>query len=47
MDTMLKRKLSMVPSVRINGVNNNKNNNIYRGSPIRQGGFQWGPHVLI
>ena len=22
--------------------NNNNNNNIYRGSPTRQGGFQWG-----
>ena len=27
--------------------NNNNNNNIYRGSPTRQGGFQWGPHALI
>ena len=26
--------------------NNNNNNNIYRGSPTRQGGFQWGPHKL-
>ena len=25
--------------------NNNNNNNIYRGSPTRQGGFQWGPHM--
>ena len=27
--------------------NNDDNNNIYRGSPTRQGGFQWGPHALI
>ena len=27
--------------------NNNNNNNIYRGSPTRQRGFQWGPHALI
>ena len=26
---------------------NNNNNNIYRGSPTRQGGFQWGPHKLM
>ena len=26
--------------------NNNNNNNIYRGSPTRQGGFQWGPHKV-
>ena len=25
----------------------NNNNNIYRGSPTRQGGFQWGPQALI
>ena len=25
----------------------NNNDNIYRGSPTRQGGFQWGPHALI
>ena len=25
----------------------NNNNNIYRGSPTRQGGFQWGPHNNI
>ena len=25
----------------------NNNNNIYRGSPTGQGGFQWGPHALI
>ena len=30
-----------------NNNNNNNNNNIYRGSPTRQGGFQWGPHALI
>ena len=30
-----------------NNNNNNNNNNIYRGSPTRQGGFQWGPHSLI
>ena len=23
------------------------NNNIYKGSPTRQGGFQWGPHAKI
>ena len=28
-----------------NNNNNNNNNNIYRGSPTRQGGFQWGPHT--
>ena len=28
-----------------NNNNNNNNNNIYRGSPTRQGGFQWGPHA--
>ena len=27
--------------------NNNNNNNIYRGSPTRQGGFQWGPHKQL
>ena len=26
--------------------NNNNNNNIYRGSPTRQGGFQWGPQSM-
>ena len=25
----------------------NNNNNIYRESPTRQGGFQWGPQALI
>ena len=30
-----------------NNNNNNNNNNIYRGSPTRQGGFQWGAHALI
>ena len=27
--------------------NNNNNNNIYRGSPTRQGGFQWGPQLIL
>ena len=27
-----------------NNNNNNNNNTIYRRSPTRQGGFQWGPH---
>ena len=26
---------------------NNNKNNIYTGSPTRQGGFQWGPRALI
>ena len=30
-----------------NNNNNNHNNNIYRGSPTREGGFQWGPHAFI
>ena len=30
-----------------NNNNNDNNNNIYRGSPTRQRGFQWGPHTLI
>ena len=30
-----------------NNNNNNNSNNNYRGSPTRQGGFQWGPHALI
>ena len=25
---------------------NNNDNNIYRGSPTRQGGFQWGPSCI-
>ena len=35
------------PEYDYNNNNNNNNNNIYRGSPTRQGGFQWGPHALI
>ena len=37
----------MFLSPNYNNNNNNNNNNIYRGSPTRQGGFQWGPHALI
>ena len=33
-------------SARLFNNNNNNNNNIYRGSPTRQGGFQWGPHFF-
>ena len=33
-------------SARLFNNNNNNNSNIYRGSPTRQGGFQWGPHFL-
>ena len=38
-------EVKFICSCNNNNNNNNKNNNnIYRGSPTRQGGFQWGPH---
>ena len=41
----LRLSLTRAYSISVHRINNN--NNIYRGSPTRQGGFQWGPHALI